>query len=75
MSELDKKRKLIKDSILTIPDYPQKGVFFRDITTLLQSPEAFKASVELLVNYYKKKVLIRLLARKPVVLFLQHHWL
>lgn len=55
MSELDKKLKLIKDSILTIPDYPKKGVLFRDITTLLQNPEAFKASVELLINYYKKK--------------------
>jgi len=55
MSELDEKRKLMKHSILTIPDYPRKGILFRDITTLLQNPEAFKASVGLLVDYYKKR--------------------
>ena len=32
----------LSDYITTIPDFPQKGIMFRDITTLLQNGEAFK---------------------------------
>lgn len=34
--------------IRTIPDFPKKGILFRDITTLLQNPEGFKKAVEIL---------------------------
>lgn len=55
MSSSDEKRALIKNNILTIPDYPKKGILFRDITTLLQNPEAFRASIDLLVDHYQHK--------------------
>jgi adenine phosphoribosyltransferase len=42
---------IIKDSIRTIPDYPKKGILFRDITTLLKDDEAFRMSCDLLVVY------------------------
>ena len=32
----------LKDYIRSIPDYPKKGILFRDITTLIKDPEAFK---------------------------------
>ena len=37
---------LILDSIRTIPDFPIKGVQFRDITTLLKDPIAMVATVD-----------------------------
>lgn len=36
----------LKSLIRTIPDFPKRGVMFRDITTLFQDPRGFKASVE-----------------------------
>lgn len=39
---------LIKSSIRTIPDYPKKGILFRDITTMLNDAPAFRAAVEAL---------------------------
>ena len=32
----------LKKHIRSIPDYPKKGILFRDITTLIKNPEAFK---------------------------------
>lgn len=32
---------IIKDAIRTIPDFPIKGIMFRDVTTILNHPEAF----------------------------------
>jgi adenine phosphoribosyltransferase len=39
----------IKRYIRTIPDYPKKGIMFRDITTLLADLHAFRAAVDELV--------------------------
>ncbi|EEP95062.1 Adenine phosphoribosyltransferase [Yersinia aldovae ATCC 35236] len=44
--------KYIKDSIKTIPDYPKAGILFRDVTSLLEDPLAYAASIELLVARY-----------------------
>lgn len=41
-----------KSVIRTIPDYPKKGIMFRDITTLLGHPRAFRAAVDALVQPY-----------------------
>ncbi len=41
-----------KAAIRTIPDYPKKGIMFRDITTLLGNPRAFRAAVDALVQPY-----------------------
>ena len=44
---------LIKSSIRTIPDYPKPGIMFRDITTLLKDPIAFRATIDQLLARYK----------------------
>ena len=36
----------LADAIRTIPDYPKRGIMFRDITTLLGNAEAFREAVE-----------------------------
>lgn len=43
----------LKQSIRTIPHWPVQGVMFRDITTLMQDPEAFRESIDLLFERYK----------------------
>ncbi len=43
----------LKRFIRDIPDFPQKGVMFRDITTILKNPEAFKYSIDTIVQKYK----------------------
>jgi len=40
----------LKASIRTIPDYPKKGILFRDITTLLADARAFRRAVDELVH-------------------------
>jgi len=45
----------IKSKIRTIPDWPKKNIMFRDITTLLKSPEGLKETVDLLYNRYANK--------------------
>lgn len=35
----------LKSLVRSIPDYPKKGILFRDITTLIESPEGFRESV------------------------------
>ena len=32
--------------IRTIPDFPEKGIMFRDVTTVTQSPEGMKLAVD-----------------------------
>jgi adenine phosphoribosyltransferase len=41
---------IIRDSIRTIPDYPKKGILFRDVTTLLKDAEAFRVTCQYLVS-------------------------
>ena len=43
--------KLIRD----VPDFPKKGIIFKDITTLLKNTEGINAAVEELYNYAKDK--------------------
>jgi adenine phosphoribosyltransferase len=40
----------LRDAIRTIPDYPKAGIMFRDITTLLGNPRAFRRAVDELVQ-------------------------
>lgn len=44
----------IKKSIRNIPDFPKPGILFRDITTLLQDPIAFKYVIDTLTERCKK---------------------
>ncbi len=45
----------LKDYITTIPDFPKKGIMFRDITTLLQNGEAFSYAVKEIAKFAKEK--------------------
>jgi adenine phosphoribosyltransferase len=42
----------IRAKIRNIPDFPKKGIVFRDITTLLQDPETFRLSIDLLAERF-----------------------
>ena len=41
--------------IRDIPDFPKKGIIFKDITTLLKDPKAMKRSIDDLANEYRDK--------------------
>jgi adenine phosphoribosyltransferase len=41
------------ETIRSIPDFPKKGIVFRDITTLLKDGKAFAAAVDSLYDRYK----------------------
>jgi adenine phosphoribosyltransferase len=40
--------------IRSIPDYPKKGILFRDITTLIKDAKAFKKSIDQIIKKTKK---------------------
>ncbi len=42
----------LEDRIRDVPDFPQKGVLFKDITPLLQDGPAFRAAMERLAAHY-----------------------
>ena len=44
----------LKDFIRTIPNYPKKGILFRDITTLIKDEKAFAESINQIVERSKK---------------------
>ena len=44
----------LKDFIRSIPDYPKKGILFRDITTLIKDEKAFAETINLIVEKSKK---------------------
>lgn len=43
----------LKTHIRDVKDFPKPGIMFRDITTLLKNPEAFKFTFEELLNFTK----------------------
>ncbi len=45
----------IKSKIRTVPNYPKKGIMFRDITTLIKDPVGFRLVVDTLVQRYIQK--------------------
>ena len=44
----------LKDYIRSIPDYPKKGILFRDITTLIKDENAFSETINQIVERSKK---------------------
>ena len=44
----------LKDHIRSIPDYPKKGILFRDITTLIKNEEAFAETINQIIVRSKK---------------------
>ena len=49
--KLDEAKLLIRD----IPDFPTKGIIFRDLTTMLKNPEALNLMSKELKKLYEKK--------------------
>ena len=45
----------LKTSIRDVPDFPKKGIIFKDITTLLQDGKLFRKAVDGLSERYKDK--------------------
>jgi adenine phosphoribosyltransferase len=45
----------LKKYVRDIPDFPQKGVMFRDITVILKTPEVFKHAIDSIVEKYRKE--------------------
>ena len=44
----------LKKHIRSIPDYPKKGILFRDITTLIKDAKAFKYTNDMIIKLAKK---------------------
>ena len=44
----------LKDYIRSIPDYPKKGILFRDITTLIKNEKAFEETIDQIIERSKK---------------------
>ncbi|MCM8765423.1 MAG: adenine phosphoribosyltransferase [Candidatus Omnitrophica bacterium] len=51
-----------KRYIRSIPDFPRKGILFRDITTLLKRPKIFKKAVDILSHRYVGKKIDRVVS-------------
>lgn len=43
----------LKDYVRSIPDFPEKGIIFRDVTTVLQDPEGLKLAIDSMQNKLK----------------------
>ena len=43
----------LKDYVVSIPDFPQPGIIFRDVTSILQSAEGLKMSVDGIIEKLK----------------------
>lgn len=41
------------DLITSIPDYPEPGIVFKDVTTLMKDPEGFKGTIDAIVDHFK----------------------
>lgn len=45
----------LKNSIRDIPDFPKKGIIFKDVTTLLKDGKKFQEAIDCIVERYKGK--------------------
>lgn len=43
----------IDQYVRSIPDFPETGIIFRDVTTIIQSPEGLKKSIDGIVEHLK----------------------
>ena len=51
----------LKEYIRSIPDYPKKGILFRDITTLIKDENAFEETINQIIERSKNLTLLKLL--------------
>jgi len=52
----------LKRLIRSIPDFPKKGILFRDITTLLQNGSQFRRAIDTLAKHYGGKRIDKIVA-------------
>ena len=45
--------KQLKDYVRTIPDFPEKGIMFRDVTSILQDADGFQLAIDSLLDRIK----------------------
>jgi len=45
--------KRLEEYVCSIPDFPEKGIIFRDITSVIQDPEGLKIAIDTLESYLK----------------------
>lgn len=45
----------LKEWIRDVPDFPKKGIIFKDITTLLKNPGALKETIDLMTERYSNR--------------------
>ena len=60
----------LKDYIRSIPDYPKKGILFRDITTLIKDENAFAETINQIIERSKKFNFTKIAAIELEVLYL-----
>jgi adenine phosphoribosyltransferase len=53
--EFKRECEYLKSKIRTIPDFPKKGIMFRDITTLLNDSDAFRRTINVFASRYNDK--------------------
>lgn len=52
----------LKNYVRNIPDFPKKGIVFRDITTLLKDPSAYHSVVNQMMEQFKYKNIDKVVA-------------
>lgn len=52
----------LKAAIRSIPDFPKPGIVFRDITTLLSRPDAFRRSLDEFEAFFRRRGVNRIVA-------------
>lgn len=46
---------LLLNAVHTVPDYPKKGIMFRDVTGILDDANAFSVTIDMLMHQFKDK--------------------
>ena len=64
----------LKDAIRTIPDFPRKGIMFRDVTTLMGDPRAFRQAVDELVQPWAGAKIDKVAGSRRAGSFLAGRW-
>ena len=50
---MGKKMKKLEDYVLSIPDFPEKGIIFRDVTSVLQDADGLRLAVDTMQDKVK----------------------
>ena len=45
--------KKLEEYVRSIPDFPEKGIIFRDITTVIQDPNGFHLAIDAMIEKVK----------------------